>query len=178
MSNTRLLEQYFGWTGILAEPARVWHEALRRNRSAHIDHGCVWTETGESLAFVEARSAEFSTLGEFVDHDLHAGRRRQGSESYRVSTISLVDLLGKHGAPREIDYLSIDTEGSEFEILEAFDWQAYRFKVITCEHNHDRARSPIHRLLTAQGYRRVLVECSEWDDWYVADEVWPRRSRV
>ena len=41
LSNTYLLEREFGWTGILAEPATAWHEALQRNRNAIIDTDCV-----------------------------------------------------------------------------------------------------------------------------------------
>src|SRR5688572_29398394 len=45
ISNTYLLESEFGWNGILAEPARCWHEALGRNRRAHIETRCVWKES-------------------------------------------------------------------------------------------------------------------------------------
>jgi hypothetical protein len=36
---------------------------------------------------------------------------------------------------KKIEYLSIDTEGSELEILEAFDFKCFSISVITCEHN-------------------------------------------
>jgi hypothetical protein len=84
-----------------------------------------------------------------------------------VRTISLNDLLQKHNAPAEIDYLSIDTEGSEFEILNAFDFSKHRVKVITCEHNYTEMREKIFKLLTENGYSRIYVEFSGFDDWYV-----------
>lgn len=166
LSNTHLLETRFGWTGILAEPARCWHERLRKNRAAHIESNCVWTETGAKLRFSEVDYAELSTVSSFVASDLHH-RRRRDAKDYEVSTISLCDLLDKYRAPSVIDYLSIDTEGSEFDILNSLDFDRWSFRVITCEHNHTPRRADILALLTKNGYRRVFEQCSEFDDWYV-----------
>lgn len=166
LSNTYLLEKDFGWTGILAEPAKIWHSDLARNRSAAIEVDCVWKESGLSLPFAIVESAEFSTLAHFSDSDVHK-KTRKSSTYQTVNTISLIDLLDRHGAPEVIDYLSIDTEGSEFEILNAFDFSKYTFSVITCEHNFSNQRGKVYDLLTRNGYVRVFEGLSRWDDWYV-----------
>lgn len=167
LSNTWLLESEFAWSGILAEPGRRWHSDLRSNRRALIDTRCVWSASGKNLSFNETQVGEYSTVQEFSDSDLHAAARQVG-DVYDVESISLTDLLLAHSAPTTIDYLSIDTEGSEFEILRAFDWGRYRFRVITCEHNHTRSRKDIFDLLSRNGYKRVFEEVSEFDDWYVS----------
>lgn len=166
LSNTWMLEREFGWTGILAEPARVWREALAKNRSCIIDHRCVWTESGKTLNFTEVDNPELSTIDSFKDGDMHGGLRKD-SRHYEVPTISLTDLLAAHGAPREIDYLSIDTEGSEYDILSSFDFNSYHIRVITVEHNFTPARDKIRRLLEAHGFVRKLDAVSHVDDWYV-----------
>ena len=79
------------------------------------------------------------------------------------------DLLEKYSAPSIIDYLSIDTEGSEYDILNAFDFQKYKFRVITCEHNFTPMREKIYDLLIKKGYKRKLSNISRVDDWYVYD---------
>lgn len=165
LNNTWLLEKQFGWTGILAEPARCWHDALMASgRTAKIDTACVWTRTGEVLQFHETEFQEVSTIGAFAGDDKHD---RSGAKKYDVTTISFNDLLEKHGAPAEMDYLSIDTEGSEFDILSSLDFARYRFKVITCEHNFTPRRDDIHALLTGHGYVRQREDLSQFDDWYV-----------
>lgn len=164
ISNSYFFESHLGWNGIVAEPARMWHRDLRRNRKCHVETRCVWSASGATLRFSE--DAELSTVSDYVDSDFLAASRRE-KESYEVTTISLNDLLEEHQAPRIIDYLSIDTEGSEFEILNAFDFGKHSFAVITCEHNHAPQREKIHQLLTGKGYRRVMEEASRADDWYV-----------
>jgi hypothetical protein len=85
---------------------------------------------------------------------------------YEVETITLGDLLETHAAPRIIDYLSIDTEGSEFEILSNFDFEKRLIRCITCEHNFTANRDKIFKLLSSKGYKRKFVEFSDCDDWY------------
>jgi len=166
LSNTYLLEKEFGWKGILAEPARCWHESLRKNRNACIEETCVWKDSNSILEFNEASFAELSTIDAYSGEDLH-GRSRSRGTKYAVRTISLNDLLAKYDAPSAIDYLSIDTEGSELEILKNLDFERYSFRVISCEHNFTPAREGIQRLLERNGYTRRLAEVSSVDDWYV-----------
>lgn len=165
LSNTHLLEKCYNWTGILAEPAKVWHPDLEKNRNASIDHSCVWKKTGDTLKFDMVDEAEFSTISEFSDSDKHAESRKE-SVQYDVSTISLLDLLQKHQAPEKIDYLSIDTEGSEYEILRHFDFDQYDISFITCEHNFTENRDKILELLEKNGFVRRFTSLSRWDDWF------------
>lgn len=166
LSNTWLLEKHFGWQGILAEPARRWQSDLAHQRACSIDLRCVWSESGVDLMFNETAIAELSTIDQFSSADGHSVRRQVGN-LYSVETVSLLDLLDYHCAPAVIDYLSCDTEGSEYEILSHFDFSRYTFRLITVEHNHSEMRAPIFDLLTGQGYRRVLENISDFDDWYV-----------
>ena len=176
LSNSHILENKFGWRGIIAEPARVWHKALFKNRQCHIETKCISAKSGEQVEFNETESAELSTIKKFSDVDGWA-KARQSGKIYQVETLSLIDLLDQVpppppqnpalNTPRYIDYLSIDTEGSEYEILQNFDFKRYKFRIITCEHNYTPMREKIHALLVRNGYRRVLEAFSQWDDWYV-----------
>jgi len=166
LSNSWVLESRLGWNGILAEPARCWHEKLMLNRRCIIDTDCVWSRSNEHLNFDEVRDPEFSTLTDFSAADTHREVRSNYSR-YPVSTVSLSDLMARHQAPEQPDYLSIDTEGSEFEILSAFNFERFAFKIITCEHNFTPQREKIHQLLKSKGYRRMHERLSRYDDWYV-----------
>jgi FkbM family methyltransferase len=166
LSNTYMLEKNFGWTGILAEPARSWHASLKKNRSANIETRCIWKESAIILEFNETEAGELSTLDSFSNRDMHAVSRENGIR-YTVETISLLDLLVKYKAPKFIDYLSIDTEGSEFEILDNFDFKTFTFGFISCEHNFTENRGKIFELLSRQGYVRVFEQYSQFDDWYL-----------
>jgi FkbM family methyltransferase len=166
LSNTHLLEKEFGWTGILAEPAKTWYEDLYKNRSCNIETQCVWSKSGETLSFHESDNAVLSTANSLREINDHNKNDRLAGKQYDVQTISLEDLLKKYSAPKKIDYLSIDTEGSEYEILSNFNFDSYDIRAITCEHNYMPEREQIYKLLTSKGYFRVDTEQSKWDDWY------------
>ena len=169
LSNSFLLEKDFGWNGILCEPAKVWHSDLNDNRSCSIDTRCVSSHSDRLVDFAESPDAELSTIFEFRDQDSHLKSRR-GSSAYQVKTVSLRDLLLTHNAPVKVNFLSIDTEGSEYLILKDFDFTEYKFDLICVEHNHTSNREKIYQLLTANGYKRIHTEFSQWDDWYVDSE--------
>jgi FkbM family methyltransferase len=166
LSNSYILEKEYGWSGIVAEPGKKWHQELFKNRRCIVDTRCVWRASGEKLLFNQPSEAELSTIDTFSNSDNHS-KTREGGEKFYVDTISLVDLLDHHAAPKHIDYLSIDTEGSEYEILSAFDFQKYKIKIITCEHNYTENRQKINSLLTGNGYEQKYADISFFDDWYV-----------
>mgnify|MGYP001289775810 CR=1 FL=1 len=167
-SNSYILEKFFNWNGILAEPAKCWHKKLKKNRLANIETKCVWKSSDEEISFHEPYYyKQMSSIDNFSDTNkdcFEEGKR------YTVKTISLLDLLDKNEAPRDIDYLSIDTEGSEYEILKNFNFHKYKFRVITCEHNFNPIREKIYHLLISKGYKRKFETISRVDDWYVFSE--------
>jgi FkbM family methyltransferase len=169
-SNSYLLEKSFGWSGILAEPGKNWHGYLSKNRTAILSKDCVWRATGEVIKFAEAKNGEYSTIRDFVSKDSHF-TERQDSKVYEVQTVSLNDLLLRHDAPKHINYMSIDTEGSEYEILRTFDISKYKIDFITIEHNFTENRDPIYEFMHENGYIRILKKMSAWDDWYVTKEI-------
>ena len=104
LSNTHLMETKFNWTGILAEPAKLWHLSLKSNRSAAIETDCVWCASGETLLFNEvsdeSQNGELSTIDSFSNVDNHRTARETSSNKYEVNTISLIDMLRKHNAKK------------------------------------------------------------------------------
>jgi FkbM family methyltransferase len=166
-SNSYLLAKRFGWKGILAEPAKSWHKTLNKNREeSTISYQCVWRESGLKIEFSESDTPELSTISSYKTLDFHRENRSTG-RTYLVETISLTNLLEENNSPQQIDYLSIDTEGTELEILEAFDFTKYQISIITCEHNYSDKRDRIRALIESNGFKRVLESHSQFDDWFI-----------
>lgn len=165
-SNTYLLEKEFGWTGILAEPNPDYHDILRKRRSAALSTKAVYSKRGE-VEFVKIQQgAVLSGIAEHAYGDKHAKLRRGDSAVISVDAITLNDLLSEHRAPRRIDYVSIDTEGSEFEILAAFDFDAYDVRLFSIEHNYTQRDRDTEKLMRRHGYQRVYRRASRFDGWY------------
>jgi FkbM family methyltransferase len=173
LSNTYLLEKKFGWRGILVEPARGFYDSLYRNRVSHVCAKAAWRESGQMLQFMEPQDSYLSSLAcRAVGDGFEEARFNPTTATYDVVTVSLLDLLVGLGAPTNIDYLSLDTEGSECDVLEPFDFTKYVFKIITCEHNHNQERrQKVYEVLTGNGYRRVHENLSIFEDWYLHESV-------
>jgi FkbM family methyltransferase len=166
LSNSYLLEKSFGWSGILCEPGKAWHSDLKKNRDTVIDTRCVFSSTGKLVEFTETSVGELSTISSFMKSDANRFLRKN-SGTYQVETVSLYDLLLTHNAPKYIEFLSVDTEGSEFEILKDFPFDEYKFGLICVEHNYTSNREKLHDLLAGKGYERIYTSYSAFDDWYL-----------
>lgn len=124
---------------------------LQENRpNASIETSFAWKDLNSKIVFNETKRPELFTISLLSSKDSHKYSRLKGKH-YEVQTISLKDLLIKHIAPKYIDYLSIDVEGSEYEILNAFDFNLYDIRIITVEHNYSAQREKIFTLLTSRG---------------------------
>ena len=167
MSNSHILEHHYGWRGLVAEPNPDYHERLARERNCTISHKCVYSRTGERMMFLCTEKPMFSRLEAINPEDHNEETMRAEHRSVEVETIALDDLLDEHDAPDVIDYMSVDTEGSELEILKAFDFGRRHVKLFTIEHNFTPLRADIHALMTEKGYVRRFPEYTRFDDWYV-----------
>lgn len=164
LSNTYLLEKEFAWEGICAEPNLRFFEQLRENRTCRVSNACIGKKSGERVEFVLADA--YGGMTRHIQSDMHHIKRQaylSAGEAVILTTVSLHDFLTQQAAPRTIDYLSIDTEGSEYEILSHFPFANWDIKLITVEHNFGEQREKIRFLLSQFGYSRRKAE---WDDWY------------
>lgn len=177
-SNTYLLEKEYGWRGVCVEPSLKFND-LTHNRKNILDNLCIHKESNKEIIFHEVLSnLELSGISDFFDHD---GHDRSQFNSRIIKTLSLTDLCIKHNCPNIIDYLSIDTEGSELSILESHNFDTYKFLYITIEHNRrSNYRKNINQFLSNKGY---ILDSSErfhninnnantnFDDWYVLKDI-------
>ena len=96
-------------------------------------------------------------------------KNTEDCERIEIETTTLTEILDEAKAPNFIEYLSIDTEGSEYEVLKGIDFEKYKFGFITIEHNFvEPKRTQIREYLTGKGY--MLYKELLWDDCYVLIE--------
>jgi len=176
LSNSFMLEEKFGWTGVLAEPSPQWHSKLFKNRpNTTILTDCIYSETGKKLDFFVSKEGVLSTLEEFKNSDIAsmpANTKARNASGYKceVDTISLNDVISKYFDGSKIDYMSVDTEGSELLILKHFDFSKYAPKVVTVEHNFTDNEKELDRLFLKHNYCRFFKEFTQFDAWYVLKE--------
>jgi FkbM family methyltransferase len=166
LSNTYLLEQKYNWRGICAEPVPEKYKQLVTNRpNSYCTDKAVYNTCGQTLSFDVANTDDlFSGISQHIDKWKHLVDPNK--TTINVTTTTLTNLLDQAEAPLHIDYLSLDTEGSEYLILTALDFNKYTFCIIHVEHNWvEPRRNEIKRLLESKGYS--FVKENQWDDVYI-----------
>ncbi len=159
MSQTWQLELR-GWTGVLVEPVSEQAARLRAQRNARVaevacgspaQHG-----TSMELQVCDIRS---TLIPGFMDPEFSPREIR------RVPIVTLDSVLAEAGLDR-IDFISIDVEGAEIDVLEGFSLERYRPSLVLLEDFlSDQTR---YRHMTRRGYR--LVRRTGKDSWYVPDD--------
>jgi FkbM family methyltransferase len=170
LSNTYLLETHYKWKGICCEPIPNNFKNLVKNRPNSICYDeAVYNSSGLTVIFDIANN--FDLLSGISNHiDCHKSAVDVNKETIQVQTISLLDVLNNANAPLFIEYMSLDTEGSEFEILKNFDFEKYTFGLIDVEHNYcEPRRTEIKNLLLSKGY--IYKGENKWDDMYKHNSV-------
>jgi FkbM family methyltransferase len=163
LSNTYLLEKKYNWKGICVEPIPEKFELLVKNRpNSSCSNNAVYNQSNLDILFDVSSSDLLSGIHEHVNQ----ARLLDGvTTQIIVKTISFTDLLNKFNAPKFIEYLSIDTEGSELEILKSLDYDKYIIGLIDVEHNYiEPARSNIRNFLVSKGYE--FFKENKFDDTY------------
>jgi len=107
-------------------------------------------------------------LGGINDH-LNAwasDERLANAKTVELTTTTVDEILERAQAPRYLDYVSLDVEGAEYEVLKGFDLAKYQVGAWTIEHNFEEPkRSRIREHLERRGYE--LVMSMKYDDWYL-----------
>jgi len=170
-SNTLFFEKYLGWNGICIEPNDNYIESLYRNRSCNISNELIYSEEGHEVDFSLCESTS-----SIVDQNI--GPFTKINRIVKKKTKTLMNILNEFNAPSIIDYLSLDVEGQEYNILKTFPFDKYKFRCITVEHNAPhigpKQQILIRELLENNGYKfeKGNDDVNNWkhgpiDDFYI-----------
>lgn len=125
-SNTAFFEKNMGWTGILIEPSIKGFEQciINRPKSICLNYACVSDDYDKEFIF-----------GDFFDnHPMGSvsGNRLKRVDLMKVKATTLEKILDDHNVSN-IDFLSLDTEGYELNILKGMNLDKYRPKYMLIE---------------------------------------------
>ena len=160
-SNTKHLELFHGWSGILIEPFQGNFNLLARNRShrtSFVNAACVaadYTDSTVDLLYANLMTTPLAGKSDIEDREGHAKSGQEflakGEVVYKFSApaMTLTEVLEKEKAPSKMELLSLDVEGVELEVLKGLNHSKYRFEWLLVE---SRNQLPVSDYLAAQGY--------------------------
>lgn len=149
ISNTYALERHYDWTGLAIEPNAQYWSALAY-RKCDVVAAVVGNATRAvplRFRFPHRAAPQGGLIGdEFDNHDPVDGTHHQKHDEDQVrNTIPLVEIMERFHTPATIDYLSLDIEGSEWFVMQAFPFDRYRINTLTVERPDQRLVELLHR---------------------------------
>ena len=148
-----------GWRGILVEPIPELCKELiaKRPDSVVVEMACGAPNAPATATFTVATDSGKSTLSsEFLD-------KRSGVASLiTVNVKPLNDILQEEGV-EQIDFVSIDVEGTQFDVLQGFDLQRWNPRLLLVEDHLLDTKT--HKLILGQHYQ--LVKRTLFNNWYI-----------
>jgi FkbM family methyltransferase len=172
LSNTYYLEKNLLWHGIAIEPSPKVFQRLEKNRDCILINACISDVVGNS-DFLEL-TGHTEMLSGLVDKydERHIKRINDeieefsGKKNYiQVPCYKLEDVIRKQGLDK-INYLNIDIEGGEIDVLKSIDFNNLDIDIIGVENNYKE--DEIKNYLNKFGYRLIAIVGS--------DEMYTRKS--
>lgn len=168
-SNTYSLEKYKNWKGICVEAQPVQFDNLIKNRQTICVHAAVMDFEGEvNFSYVEGYANMLSSITDEMDKRHHERilkeiKRNGGAlHNIKVPAKKVQTILDTYSL-YEIDFCSIDTEGSELSVLRSIDFTRTKIKVFIIENNYGTKQ--IQEFLSTKGY---YLHCQlQFDDVFI-----------
>ncbi len=148
-SNTKRFHNK-GWRGINIDPNPILIKKFEKERVGDVNLTLGLGKKNGSLVFYEFFP---STLSTFSDSEakqyLKRGFKLVSQKKVPLSTLKAV--LNKYCKGRRVDFLSVDTEGTDLEVLQGNDWKNYKPRVICIETKENFGK--IETFLKKHGYK-------------------------
>lgn len=160
-SNTYYMEKELDWEGICIEANPKYQEDLKKNRNCHKEFCPIYSVSDKIVEFSIVDCGEFSGIS---NHMGVIGNFKVENK-LELKTKTLTEILDKYNAPKYIDYLSLDVEGSELEVLKGIDFNKYIIGYICVEHNYAPLRMDISKFLQNSHY--LYSRWNKFDDEYI-----------
>ena len=176
LSNTYYFEKYRGWNGVLIEPiGQKYLECIknRSNKNKIFCNACVsfnynkkYVEMTYSNLMSTSNNLESNTKNLSEHHKIGMKYLEEGEKNYNFGSEAdtLNNILLKSNAPKKIDLLSLDVEGSEMEVLKGINHKEYRFKYLCIETKDFKKLSDY---LLQNDY--IFLKKFNWDDYLFKD---------
>jgi FkbM family methyltransferase len=163
-SNTLFFEQR-GWRCLLVEPNPALCTEIRKVRVAEVFECAASSVSGEVTLHIPEQADVLSTV--CSQPPVHSRMRSEGGNvrTLRVAARTLDDILSEASVD-QLEFVSIDVEGYESEVLKGLSLSRWRPRVLIVEDNSDCQDNAVPRYLRSMGYVRFFrTGCN---DWYAA----------
>lgn len=154
-SNTLLLHQH-GWKGVNVDPNAAQIEKFRRSRPADVNLRAIVSGAARPVVYLEYPTGGTNRLVDPDETRLENVAGEPPTRTVPMTTVTLTDIFSAHLPPGvEVDFLNIDCEGEDLEVVRGLDWSRWSPQVIAIEAYNDEGRAAVTDFLIGRGYTPV-----------------------
>lgn len=167
-----------GWSGVNVEPLKSNFDRIQAARPRDINLNFAVSSSVGPVSFFDVRDTGLSTSrSDYAS--THANQGLDVTETI-AETISLEKLLASHVRDRTVDFLKIDVEGAEADVIHSNNWRVHRPRLLIIEAT--LPRSPIESYsdwepdLLNNGFEFCYFD--GLNRWYIREEDQHLRERL
>jgi FkbM family methyltransferase len=167
-SNTKYFED-IGWYCLCIEPIPELYNQLTKNRKNALNFAVSdYTEKNKIFAKVLLDNNDCTAISSLnIDQRLFQAHQVKSVHEIRVNVDTLDNLLEKYFTTNEqIDFVSIDTEGTELDVLKGFSLNKWNPYLLVIESNYDEKKITKY----PKKFNYVLVDTAGVNYFYVPNE--------
>jgi len=158
--STTFWAEQLDWKGICVEPQKETFDRLKKHRNCALYNFAISDKTQRCVEFISFPDNDYRSgiADTMTTQHIEEAKKLSRMQTTTIDITTFCDMMKDFSDVKYIDFLSIDTEGHEMNVLRSIDFDKYSFGFITIETEEN---SDVVKFIIQKGYKPLLTAGSD-----------------